>query len=164
MALSRGMGQDHTDRLSLAPVCLKRRWQKLGMELVDGMDAGLTSFAPMIERLCYAALALIHITPASMLFRPQAIGKLYRVEASGSLLTLLHHRAALFVIVVIACLWGMIDPATRRLAVVVIATSMLSFLAVYWQNGSPPVMKSIALADMAGLPFLAFAAWTAFAK
>lgn len=30
----------------------------------------------MIEKLCFAVLALIHIVPASMLFRPQAIGLL----------------------------------------------------------------------------------------
>jgi hypothetical protein len=118
----------------------------------------------IFERLCYAILALIHITPASMLFRPGAIGQLYKIEASGPLLVLLHHRAALFAIVVIACLWAMVDPAARRLAVVVIATSMLSFLAIYWHAGSPPALKSIAVADLAGLPFLAFAAWNAFAK
>jgi hypothetical protein len=116
----------------------------------------------IIERLCYAVLALIHFIPASMLFRPGAIGKLYKVEAAGPLLALLHHRAALFAIVVIACLWAMADPTARRLAIVVIATSMLSFLAVYWHAGSPTALKSIAMADLAGLPFLAFAAWSAF--
>lgn len=117
----------------------------------------------MIERLCYAALALIHLQPAVMLFRPQAIGKLYRIDAGGPLHALLHHRAALFGIVILVCLWAIVDPAVRRLAVAVIATSMLSFLAVYWQSGSPGALKSIALVDMAGLPLLAFAAWRAFA-
>jgi hypothetical protein len=117
----------------------------------------------IIERLCYAILALIHIMPASMLLRPGAIGQLYKIDASGPLLALLHHRAALFAIVVIACLWAMVDPATRRLSVVVIATSMLSFLAIYWHAGSPPALKCFALADLAGLPFLAFAIWRAFA-
>jgi hypothetical protein len=110
----------------------------------------------MLERICYAILALIHIIPASMLFRPGAIGQLYKIEAGGPLLALLHHRAALFAIVVIACVWAMVDPAGRRLAVVVIATSMLSFLAIFWHAGSPPALKSIALADLAGLPFLGF--------
>lgn len=116
----------------------------------------------MIEKLCFAVLALIHIVPASMLFRPQAIGRLYRIDASGPLLALLQNRAALFVIVVLACIWAMIDPASRRLAVAVIATSMLSFLAIYWHAGSPPALKTIALADLAGLPFLAIAGWIAF--
>ena len=118
----------------------------------------------MFERLCYAVLALIHILPASMLFRPQAIGRLYRVDASGPLLALLHHRAALFAIVVLACIWAIVDPASKKLAVAVIATSMLSFLAIYWNAGSPAALKSIALADMAGIPFLGFVAWTAFAR
>jgi hypothetical protein len=118
----------------------------------------------IFEKLCYVILVLIHITPASMLFRPAAIGKLYKLEASGPLLALLHHRAALFAIVVIACLWAMVDPAGRRLAVVVIATSMLSFLVIYWYAGSPPALKSIAMADLVGLPFLAFAAWSAFER
>ena len=118
----------------------------------------------MIEKLCFAVLALIHIVPASMLVRPQAIGRLYRIDASGPLLSLLQHRAALFAIVVLACIWAMIDPASRRLAVAVIATSMLSFLAIYWHAGSPPALKTIALADLAGLPFLAIAGWIAFAR
>jgi len=118
----------------------------------------------MIEKLCFAVLALIHIVPASMLFRPQAIGLLYRIDAIGPLLALLQHRAALFAIVVLACIWAMIDPASRRLAVAVIATSMLSFLAIYWHAGSPPALKTIALADLAGLPFLAIVGWIAFAR
>jgi hypothetical protein len=120
--------------------------------------------ALMIERLCYAVLALIHIMPASMLFRPQAVGKLYKIDASGPLHVLLHHRAALFAIVVIACLWAIVDLPARRLAVVVIGTSMLSFLAIYWHAGSPAALKSIALADMAALPFLVVAGWQAFTK
>jgi hypothetical protein len=117
----------------------------------------------IVERICWAALVLIHITPASMLLRPAAIGKLYQVESAGPLAVLLHHRAALFVIVVIACLWAIADPGARRLAVVIVATSMLSFLAIYWHAGSPAALKSIALADLSGLPFLAFVIWRAFA-
>ena len=118
----------------------------------------------MFERLCYAALALIHIMPASMLFRPAAIGRLYKIDASGPLLALLRHRAALFAIVILACVWAVFDPASRRLAVAVIASSMLSFLAIYWHAGSPTALKSIAFADLAGLPFWGFVAWAAYAK
>lgn len=118
----------------------------------------------MAERLCYAVLALIHILPASMLFQPNAMRRLYHIDADGPLLALLQHRAALFAIVVLACIWAIVDPASRKLAVAVIATSMLSFLAIYWNFGSPAALKSIALADMAGLPFLALAAWSAFSR
>jgi hypothetical protein len=117
-----------------------------------------------IERVCWAVLILIHITPASILFRPSAIGKMYQVDAAGPIAALLHHRAALFVIVVIACLWAMADPGARRLAAVVVATSMLSFLVIYWHAGSPAALKSIALADIVGLPFLGFVMWRAFAS
>lgn len=109
-------------------------------------------------------LVLIHITPASMLFRPGAIGKMYQVDAAGPIAVLLHHRAALFVIVVIACIWAVLDPGARRLAAVVVATSMLSFLAIYWHAGSPASLRSIALADSAGLPFLGFVLWAVFAR
>jgi hypothetical protein len=118
----------------------------------------------VLERICWAVLVLIHITPASMLFRPGAIGKMYQVDAAGPLAALLHHRAALFVIVVIACLWAMIDPGARRLAAVVVATSMLSFLAIYWHAGSPVSLRSIAMVDLAGLPFLAFLLWYVFGR
>ncbi len=118
----------------------------------------------MIDKLCYAVLLLIHLTPASMLLRPQLLGDLYGVDANGPIFALLHHRAALFVIVVLACIWAMADPGARRLAVSIIATSMLSFLAIYWHAGSPPALKSIALADLAGLPFLAIVAWHAFVR
>ncbi len=118
----------------------------------------------MFERLCYAVLSLIHVMPASMLFRPQAIGQLYRMEASGPLHALLHHRSALFAIVVLACIWAMFDPAVRRLAVAVVATSMVSFVAIYWHAGSPLSLKNIAIADIAGLPFLAYLAWAAFTR
>ncbi len=118
----------------------------------------------MVEKLCYFVLALIHMIPASLLFRPGAIGKLYKIDAEGPLLVLLHHRTALFAIVVIACFWAIADPQSRRLAIVIIATSMLSFLAIYWQAGSPPALWGIARADLAGLPFLAYVAWAALVR
>jgi UDP-N-acetylmuramyl pentapeptide phosphotransferase/UDP-N-acetylglucosamine-1-phosphate transferase len=117
----------------------------------------------LLERLCWAALALLHLLPASALFRPASIASLYTLAPNGPLFPLLHHRAALFVIVVAACLWALFDPGARRLASVVVAISMLSFLGVYWSAGSPPALKTIATADLAGLPFLAFAIWRSWA-
>jgi hypothetical protein len=117
----------------------------------------------VLERICWMVLALIHIIPASMIFRPGEISELYGVHADGPLLALLHHRAALFVIVVIACLWAMADPGARKLAAVVVATSMASFLVIYWQAGSPVALRNIAVADLLGLVFLPFVFWRAFA-
>ncbi len=117
----------------------------------------------LIERICWAVLALIHLLPASALFRPNAVASLYKVAPEGQLFPLLHHRAALFVIVVVACLWALADPGARRLAGVTVAISMLSFLAIYWSAGSPPALRSIAIADFAGLPFLAVVLWRSWA-
>ena len=74
----------------------------------------------------------------------------------------MHHRAALFLAVFVACIWCAIDPAPRKLGVVVVAVSMLSFLALYFINGSPPTLKQIAIADLIGMPALAYVAWKAF--
>jgi len=40
---------------------------------------------------------------------------------------------------------------------------MLSFLALYFANGSPSSLKQIAIADLIGLPALVYVAWRAFA-
>jgi hypothetical protein len=45
---------------------------------------------------------------------------------------------------------------------VAVAISMLSFLVMYWLDGAPASLKSIAIADIAGLPFLSYAGWSAF--
>lgn len=75
---------------------------------------------------------------------------------------LMQHRAALFLAVLITCVWAAFDPSARRLASIVVAVSMVSFLALYWGGGSPAALKRIALADLVGLPVLAFAAYLAF--
>ena len=88
--------------------------------------------------------------------------KLYGVSSGDPLFLLLHHRAALFLTVVVACIWCAIDPAPRRLGVVLVAISMVGFLILYFSNGSPDTLKQIAIADMIGLPALAYVAWKAF--
>jgi hypothetical protein len=49
------------------------------------------------------------------------------------------------------------------LASVVVAISMISFLWLYVAAGQPAALRQIAIADLAGLPFLVIAAWLAFA-
>lgn len=115
----------------------------------------------MIERFAWGLLALVHITPALALFAPFLLTKLYGVNAGDPLFLLMHHRAALFLTVVVACIWCAFDPTPRRLGVVLVAISMISFLALYFTNGSPPALKQIAVADMIGLPALAYFAWKA---
>lgn len=116
----------------------------------------------MIERLAWGLLALVHITPALALFAPSLLTKLYGVKSGEPLFLLMHHRAALFFAVFVACIWCALDPMPRHLGVVVVAISMLSFLALYLASGSPPALKQIAIADLVGLPALAFVAWKAF--
>lgn len=115
----------------------------------------------MIERLAWGVLALVHITPALALFAPSLLTRLYGVQPGDALFLVMHHRAALFLAVLVACIWCAIDPAPRKLGVVVVAISMLSFLALYFTSGSPPALKQIAIADLIGLPALAFVAWRA---
>jgi hypothetical protein len=117
----------------------------------------------MIERVAWGLLALVHITPALALFAPSVLTKLYGVNSGDSLFLLMHHRAALFLAVVVACIWCALDPTPRRLGVVLVAISMLSFVALYFASGSPASLKQIAIADLIGLPALAYVAWRAFA-
>ncbi|WP_077148299.1 hypothetical protein [Sphingopyxis sp. KK2] len=116
----------------------------------------------MLDRIAWPILALIHLMPALAFFRPAMLTRLYAVTPQSPSFLLLHHRAALFLVVFTICVWAAFDPATRRIASVAAAISMVSFLALYWQAGSPPSLRTIALADLAGLPFLAIVAWRAF--
>lgn len=116
----------------------------------------------MIIRACWIVLALIHALPALALFRPALLTQLYGVEAGSTVHLLLHHRAALFLVIVVVCLFAIFRPETRQLATVALAVTMLAFLALYAGAGSPPALRTIAIADLAGLPFVAYAGWQAF--
>jgi hypothetical protein len=39
---------------------------------------------------------------------------------------------------------------------------MVSFLILFYSAGSPPALKTIATADLVGIPFLIFVLWKAF--
>ena len=117
----------------------------------------------MLQLISWGALALIHVLPAIAVFYPPMITKLYGVATGGDIFLLLHHRAALFLVIVVLCIWAAFDPAVRRIASVCVAISMISFLGIYWSAGSPPALRSIAIADLAGMPVLAFVCWKAFA-
>jgi hypothetical protein len=92
-------------------------------------------------KIAWLVLAAVHLMPALAFFRPVTLGTLYGIAPDNPLFLLIHHRAALFVAVCVACVWAAFDADARRLASVVTAISML---------------------DLAGLPFLAFAAYSAF--
>ncbi|TRW17471.1 hypothetical protein [Glacieibacterium frigidum] len=116
----------------------------------------------MVERIAWGLLAALHLMPALAFFSPALIARLYGVEAGGTAFALLQHRAALFALVVVICIAAIFDPAVRRLAVVAVAISMISFLLVYATSGQPPALRGIAIADLIGLVPLAYVAWRAF--
>jgi hypothetical protein len=116
----------------------------------------------IINIACWIALIAIHTMPALAFFQPVLVTKMYRLEAGTPLFLLMQHRAALFFIVCIICAWAIFRPETRQLASVAVAISMLSFLLLYWMQGSPSALRAIAIGDIIGLPFLAFVLWQAF--
>jgi hypothetical protein len=118
----------------------------------------------MLDRIAWLLLALLHLPPALPLARPAMLERLYGATGDPLALLLLQHRAALFAAIIAICLWAVADPGVRRLASVACAISMLSFLALYALAGSPPALRTIALADLLFLPILAFAAWRAFSR
>ncbi len=116
----------------------------------------------MLQLISWLLLGALHALPAFAFFRPASLTVLYGIGPEDPLFLLLQHRAALFLAVLIVCLWAAFDPSIRKVCTVVVALSMLSFLWLYFANGSPVGLKQIAVADMIGLPVLAVVAWSAF--
>jgi len=85
------------------------------------------------------------------------------VAPEGEIGVLLVHRAALFVTVFAASIYALFDPSVRKLAAVVAAISMLSFLFVYFRAGMPVGgLRTIAVVDLVGIIPLAVVAYSAF--
>lgn len=116
----------------------------------------------MLQPILWLILAAIHVLPALAFFRPAGLTALYRIEPTSPLFLLMQHRAGLFVAVVAACLFAAFVPEGRRLAVIVVGISMVSFLYLYWSAGSPLPLRRIAIVDLAGLPVLAAAAFLVY--
>jgi hypothetical protein len=117
----------------------------------------------ILQTIAWLALAAIHFMPALAFFRPATLTTMYRLDSGNPLFLLMHHRAGLFVTVFLLCLWAAFDVQPRRAAVLVVGFSMLSFLFLYFTNGSPKPLRTIAKVDLIGLPFLTFVTWKAFA-
>ncbi len=117
----------------------------------------------MIEAAAWLVLAAVHLMPALALFLPKLLTRLYQLTPEPPLFLLMQHRAALFLVIFIICVWSVFDPAPRRLAVVAVALSMVSFLVLYWKNGAPGALRQIAVADLIGLPALLYVGWRACA-
>ena len=117
----------------------------------------------MMLKTAWLILAAVHALPALALFRPAMIGKLYGVASDNPLFLILHHRAALFLVIFLLSVWAAFDPVSRRMASVGVGVSMISFLILYWFAGSPSAFRTIATADLVAIPFLLFVTWKAFA-
>ncbi|MEH6790796.1 hypothetical protein [Parasphingorhabdus sp.] len=104
----------------------------------------------------------IHLPPFAAFFVPALITKLYAVTADDPNFALLQHRAALFGVIAVGCLWAAFSPDVRKLVFVLTSLSMTSFLAIYLAYCQPPSLGTIALVDVLGLPLLGYVGWKAF--
>lgn len=106
----------------------------------------------MLLILAWILLALVHVLPAAVLVRPGLITSLYGIEVSGDLGVLLIHRGGLFLAIVLVCLYAAWEPGARRAVSLVVANSIVSFLAIYAAAGAPSgSLRLIALADLIAL-------------
>ena len=114
-------------------------------------------------KLAWGLLALAHLSPAAVTFAPSLVEQLYGVSPTGDLGVLIAHRGALFLAIVAACVLAVFDPPARRALSVVVAISVIGFLALYLRAGAPSgPLRTIAIVDAATLLPLALvvvAAW-----
>lgn len=114
-------------------------------------------------KVSWGLLALLHLAPATAVFSPSVVGKLYGADPAGDVGVLLIHRGALFLAVLLVALYAIISVDARRAASLVAIVSMLGFLIVYARAGMPAgPLKKIAVADLAGLLPLACVSWQAW--
>jgi hypothetical protein len=112
--------------------------------------------------LAWIVLLLIHVMPAAAAFSPRLRKRMYGVEENGVLGVILAHRGFLFLAVAAACAYAAFDTASRPLATIVTAISVLGFLALYVLAGSPKALRQIAVVDLIGVPPLVFVFYDAW--
>lgn len=117
----------------------------------------------MFDRILWLVLAVGHALPVLSLFRPGMLVQLYGIAPDGDLATLLRHRGALFLAIVIVAVWSAFDPRVRKLGLAVVGTSLIAFLGLYLTGGSSPGLRQIAVVDAAMIPVLAIAAFRTLA-
>ena len=117
-----------------------------------------------MERVAWLLLAALHAPPFAAFFAPRLITSLYGVASGSDAFALLHHRAALFGLVVVVAGWCAFSADQCPLGVIVVAGSMMSFLGLYLLYGQPVSLRSIALVDLVGLVPLIYVAWKAFGQ
>ena len=60
-------------------------------------------------KIAWLLLALVHASPAAVLFRPSLVGRLYGVSPEGAVGLLLTHRGATFLAIFVAAVWAAFD-------------------------------------------------------
>jgi hypothetical protein len=117
----------------------------------------------LFVKFAWAALALIHVSPAAVLFSPSLVRAIYGIDANGTFGVLITHRGALFLAVVVACIFALFDLNARRLASTVVALNVISFLIIYAKAKFPDgALRTIALVDLFALiplTLVLFEAW-----
>jgi hypothetical protein len=117
----------------------------------------------LLVKIAWGLLALIHAAPAAVLVSPGTLARLYGAEPGGDVGVLLTHRGALFLALVVLCLYALFDPAVRRAAGLAVGISVVAFLVVYARAGFPPgPLRTIAIADLLALLPLAVALLSAW--
>lgn len=113
----------------------------------------------ILERVAWLGLALIHLLPATVVFWPGGVARLYGARPGETPLLLLEHRGLLFAGILVLCLWSALDPQPRPAAALATAISVLGYLALYIRHGLPQgPMRTIARVDLLALPLLALVA------
>ena len=117
----------------------------------------------MATKIAWFLLALVHASPAAVLFRPSLVQRLYGVAPEGPTGLLLTHRGATFLAIVVAAIWAAFDPSVRRLCTVAVAIAVVSYLILYVRAGLPQgPLRTIAAVDTFALAPLLLVAWSAW--
>ena len=114
----------------------------------------------IFTKIAWAILALIHLSPALSAIRPKLIETLYGISPQGDIGILMTHRGFLFLAVFVTAIIAIFSLESRKLASIILAISVVSFLFLYAKAGLPTgTLRKIAIVDAVGLLPLAFVIW-----
>ena len=117
----------------------------------------------MATKIAWLALAAVHGSPATVLFWPSLVQRLYGVSPEGPAGLLLSHRGATFLAVVVAAVWAAFDPPVRRMSTVLVGICVLGYLLVYVRAGMPEgPLRTVAAVDALAVAPLLLVAWSAW--
>jgi hypothetical protein len=110
----------------------------------------------ILTNIAWGILVLVHASPAAVVFLPGLLRNLYAVDVDGNLGVILRHRGALFLAIIVACLFALFEPGTRQVTSIIVAISLISYLLVYASAGMPEgALRTVAVVDLLALAPLA---------